>query len=834
MKQRKHFFYLAAMLLGVLTGCQEIEGTDIAGNASDEVELTASMEDAATRTLLSEDLQVKWVKNDKLAVFYGYNSPSEFTLKTGAGSTQGTFRTPNVSTTGTSIGNAVVAVYPYNKNAKLTCNEDGTYSVKTRFPAEQHYSSSSFGSGASPMMAISEKGSDLSFKNVGATIKMRVKSKVEGSVITKIVAYTTERDGQRRQLAGDAIYTMSADGVPTVELIDNENAVSEIVLICDDGVELSTTDVTEFYFTLPPMVGENKFEDYELVFELFESDRVSYTIDKKDAFECDRSKITTIGGVEGYDYEPVEKEVDNTPYVTFASENVQTLSTVVYDYSTGWWNPTKKNVPVESLEYSVGDGDWQALGDGAAEFGGANGDLRLRGKCADGTGYERDYVMISLSGSDVTCSGDIRTLIDYENYETTSTANARFYGLFQECTALTDASGLQLISNNNEMAEACYKNMFGDCTSLTAAPKLPATTLAGSCYNWMFSGCTSLTAAPELPATTLAEYCYNNMFGGCTSLTAAPELPATTLAESCYNYMFFGCTSLANAPELPATNLAKSCYGSMFEDCASLTAAPELPASTLAESCYSSMFYGCTSLTTAPELTATNLAESCYRGMFYGCTNLAAAPELPATTLAEYCYYTMFYGCTNLTAAPELPATTLANHCYNSIFSGCTNLTTAPELPATTLAEGCYEAMFQDCTGLTEAPALPATTLAQSCYSSMFAACTGLISAPELPATTLAHSCYCYMFRDCTKLTASPVLPALVLTEWCYTEMFERCTSLTTITMLATDISANNCLSLWVKGVASTGTFYRNSNATWSQIGTNGIPSGWTFLPYSE
>ena len=60
----------------------------------------------------------------------------------------------------------------------------------------------------------------------------------------------------------------------------------------------------------------------------------------------------------------------------------------------------------------------------------------------------------------------------------------------------------------------------------------------------MFYGCTSLTAAPELPATTLASQCYSSMFRGCTSLTTAPELPATTLVNKCYQYMFYGCTSL--------------------------------------------------------------------------------------------------------------------------------------------------------------------------------------------------------------------------------------------------------------------------------------------------
>lgn len=38
------------------------------------------------------------------------------------------------------------------------------------------------------------------------------------------------------------------------------------------------------------------------------------------------------------------------------------------------------------------------------------------------------------------------------------------------------------------------------------------------CYEEMFLGCTNLTSAPELPATTLAEFCCDNMFYGCTKL----------------------------------------------------------------------------------------------------------------------------------------------------------------------------------------------------------------------------------------------------------------------------------------------------------------------------
>ena len=132
--------------------------------------------------------------------------------------------------------------------------------------------------------------------------------------------------------------------------------------------------------------------------------------------------------------------------------------------------------------------------------------------------------------------------------------------------------------------------MFYNCTSLTRAPALPATTLADCCYRGMFSKCTSLTRAPALPATTLANYCYAEMFYGCTALTQAPALPATTLAEHCYHSMFNRCTSLTKAPsELPATTLATSCYRFMFEFTA-ITAIPRIMATTYATDSCKGMF----------------------------------------------------------------------------------------------------------------------------------------------------------------------------------------------------------------------------------------------------
>ena len=170
-----------------------------------------------------------------------------------------------------------------------------------------------------------------------------------------------------------------------------------------------------------------------------------------------------------------------------------------------------------------------------------------------------------------------------------------------------------------------------------------------------------------------------------------------------------------------------------------------------------------------------------------------------------YAFSQLFKNNTKVVSAEilSLPATTLAKECYNGMFLGCTSLTTAPELPATTLADYCCYGMFQGCTSLTTAPELPATTLVRHCYGSMFKGCTSLTTAPVLPATTLASSCYVNMFYGCT--------------------------SLNYIKAMFTTKPSTNYTKDWVSGVASSGTFVKNSAATWTDtFGVNAIPTGWT------
>ena len=96
-----------------------------------------------------------------------------------------------------------------------------------------------------------------------------------------------------------------------------------------------------------------------------------------------------------------------------------------------------------------------------------------------------------------------------------------------------------------------------------------------------------------------------------------------------------------------------------------------------------------------------------------------------------------------------------------------------------------------------------------------------------LPSGTYQR-CYQAMFRECTGLTKASLLPAATLATYAYHNMFYGCSSLTYIKCLATNISASNCTSNWVYGVAESGTFVKASTMNSWTTGNNGIPSGWT------
>ena len=235
-----------------------------------------------------------------------------------------------------------------------------------------------------------------------------------------------------------------------------------------------------------------------------------YTMDTSSSHTLYISRISTPVVKIDQKYLAIQSKPKGSSFLTFSSPNEFTLITKNKNKN---WDGT--------IEYFSYDEVW-TIWDGSSKLSAvANGgeySLYLRGignsRITGGSGQE-GWV---LSGTDIKCIGNIESLLDYA----------------------TVKSGL----DHPVMADFCYSYMFYNCTGLTQAPSLPATTLTTSCYSYMFYNCISLTKAPALPATTLATSCYSNMFSRCTSLTQIPALPAMLLMDFCYSSMFDSCISL--------------------------------------------------------------------------------------------------------------------------------------------------------------------------------------------------------------------------------------------------------------------------------------------------
>lgn len=148
-------------------------------------------------------------------------------------------------------------------------------------------------------------------------------------------------------------------------------------------------------------------------------------------------------------------------------------------------------------------------------------------------------------------------------------------------------------------------------------------------------------------------------------------------------------------------------------------------------------------------------------------------------------------------------------------------------LPATTMSDGCYASMFQDCTGLVNGPELPASDIPYYGCQAMYSGCTSLRKASPMAATQVGeYACY-NMYRGCTALQEGPALYPTSLVNGCYYQMFQQCSKLNYIKAMFIGYLGTACYA-WVDGVAATGTFVKNKDATWDVTGISGVPEGWT------
>ena len=500
-------------------------------NKSVKMTFTASQENgSATRTAIGKDDKntiILWSEDDIIKVTNGTET-NDFALTAGQGTTKATFN-GEISESAT-----YYAIYPNQNGVSFSGNKFSGVELK----ATQEAKEGSFDPEAAIMVAKSN-GTNLPFKNVVAYFK--VTPTFDCSEIVVTAHKSTDA------LAGTFDVAIDGEGTPSISKITKKSREVKLTGTIEKD--------KDYYILLLPGTFEYGFS---VTLKPKDDTTKKYFKQKNTSFTLNRNDLWNLGKMEG----ATEVSESTIPYITFTADKEQKFS---YNDNYGQAYQGAN----EYLEYSVNGGEWKnfdvVFSLSSVSFGGGNGNLRLRAKVGQGNYKESNAGPMFKFGNDnveVNCTGDIRTLIDYENYYCANTSNAKFMNFFNSMTNLKSAPDLPSM----ELASQCYYAMFNGCTGLTTAPELPATTLAVNCYYEMFSGCTGLTTAPKLPATTLDTFCYREMFYGCTSLTTAPELPATTLAMGCYDEMFYGCSKLSKVTMLATTYSANWCLDNWLDN----------------------------------------------------------------------------------------------------------------------------------------------------------------------------------------------------------------------------------------------------------------------------
>ena len=269
--------------------------------------------------------------------------------------------------------------------------------------------------------------------------------------------------------------------------IDNVNSLS----IC--GIKAYKHSDKKFYALIKPCEAQNSetFLSLDVVEGESKTTTEKFTgIPKLEAGKSYTYKLTvgknkiSVSGITVTDWDNTgiitegSKAEHIIPYVTFKAEEAQTFKMT----TTGIYE-------IKGLEYSVNNGEWKTVvANTEVPFGGANGDLRLRGTNHNGTAKDESYystINFTDKTVNVACTGDIRTLLDWKNYNIVKTDNARFCSLFETCSVLTSAPELPA----TKLAVHCYYAMFSICPKLSSvtmlAPKSEIETKNNCVLNWL-------------------------------------------------------------------------------------------------------------------------------------------------------------------------------------------------------------------------------------------------------------------------------------------------------------------------------------------------------------
>ena len=689
---RRYFSLLC--ILALLVGCYNTDEQLINEPIPLEGRIfTASFEQNDTRTYVEEGNLLRWNAGDQVTIFDSNTLNQQYQFDGETGDNGGTFsKVSNSFGTGNDL-NCHYAVYPYNKDIKIT--ETGV--ITATLPAEQSYAENSFGLGANTMVAVTKDVDDtfLKFRNVGGYLKLQLYG---DNVTVKSITLTGNNN---EKIAGKVTITPAYGQSPTLAMSDD--ATTSITLDCGDGVKIGTTaeTATAFWIVVPPTTFEEG-----LTITVTKIDGESFTKSTSNAVVVERNIIKPMAAFEV----EIEKIPNNQIWYTSSDGNVVT------PLETNAFGATIKSNNYEN-------------GKGIITF---DNDVTV-------IGYQAFEGCSSLKSikipNSVTAIGDeaFRECASLEEITIPNNVSSIGVNAFLRCSSLVSIT----IPNNVSKIE---KQTFYDCSSLISIT-IPnnVTTIGESAFN----GCTSLT---DITIPNSVKNISNWAFSDCTSLTSIILPNSVTAIE---DYTFYNCTSLANIT-IPKTvtyidygaflwcssltsiiipNSVAFIGTSIFTGCTSLTsiiveegnsnydsrdncnAIIKTVSNTLISGCKNtiipnsvttigkSAFYECSSLT---EITIPNSVTSIETEAFYNCTSLANI-TIPKTV--TYIEASTLSGCTSLTSIIVEEG--------NSVYDSRDNCNAIIETTSNTLISGCKNTIiptnvtsigndaFMDCTSLT-------------------------------------------------------------------------------------------------------------------------------------
>ena len=503
-----------------------------------------------------------------------------------------------------------------------------------------------------------------------------------------------------------------------------------------------------------------------------------------------------------------------TPTVQF-STNKQNWTTVTLDWST----TGDKNIDISTV---LNTGDKMYFRNDTGKFNYVN------------SGSSYSTIKFSTT-KNANAGGDIRTLANYRDVETSSMTKGMFSNLFNGNTYIVDASNLRLPFTT--LSDYCYYRLFYGCTSLTTAPALPATTLATNCYQQLFYGCTSLKTAPALPATTLVDGCYNGIFKNCSSLNTVKISAKNISATNCLTEWLYGCASTGTVYNLGKVNIpyftdsgirrgwVECNYSDKHSDDYFWFKNTYNGSNTLRFTRETSGSPSSSNYTTTVEWSKD---KKKWTKMTIGSSNSISLAKNETVYLRnDTGKFSYFNGHSNIAK------------CYYKI-SGDNSYTVGGDLRTLinyknvvnlSLKNGVFAYLLYYDSSLTSASSLTFKYHTISSYGlyQCFDGDESLTAAPSvLHPVNINPYCYYSMYSR-TNIKNTPVLPAQTLKEECYFELFAFCNDFSSVTSYANNISATSCLENWMKSVKSSGTFHNLGTANYPR-NASGVPSGWTIV----